>query len=280
MSNARRINSNKRIIHNVRHGIKGSLLYLLPFPVLIGAIISLVKGNFWSTLILGASFAGFMLSAIIARHGFKLEAKYVEKKLARAPGTPYKTVAAILLSITTGMTAYLAARYGLFSSILMGGATFIAFLLSYGLDPRRDKTGSLGVTADEVIDALEAAEIKITGIDEARAKIKNLDFDKRLRNITKKAREILQVIEEDPKDLQRARKFLKVYLSGTERVAQSYAKTHKNDATTVELDADFSRVLDSIEQTFAEQHRKLKENDQFDLDVQIEVLETQLKHVT
>jgi hypothetical protein len=43
------------------------------------------------------------------------------------------------------------------------------------------------------------------------------------------------------------------------------------------LETNFSRVLDSIEQTFNEQQVKLLEDKQFDLDVQIEVLETQLK---
>ena len=88
---------------------------------------------------------------------------------------------------------------------------------------------------------------------------------------------IITLIENDPSDLPRARKFLKVYLDGTRRVTESYAKTHRNEATTVELDSNFSNVLNSIESTFDEQHEKLKKQDQFDLDVNIEVLETQLK---
>jgi hypothetical protein len=43
------------------------------------------------------------------------------------------------------------------------------------------------------------------------------------------------------------------------------------------LDTNFQEVLDSIETTFDEQHQKLLKNDQFDLDVKIEVLKTQLK---
>ena len=279
LSKVKRINSPADVVHEVRYGLKGVLLYFLPLPVLIATIVSLVQGNFWKTIILGSSFAGFMLAAVIARHGLKIESTFARKKFAKAPGTPYKTVAAIILGITTALTAFFATEHSLFSSILTGTAALLGFMFSYGLDPRKDKTGniSLGVSAEEVIAALEVAEIKISGLETAKRNIKNLDFKKRLDRIIKKAREILSVIEDDPRDLQRARKFLKVYLSGAERVTQKYAQTHKRDATTDTLDANFSRVLDSIEQTFTIQKTKLKENDQFDLDVQIEVLETQLK---
>jgi len=221
-----------------------------------------------------------MLSAVIARHGFRVEQLYHSKKLALAPTTPFKTVSAIILSITTGLTAYLATdNYGIFSSLLIAGATMLAFYLWYGLDPRRNKTGNigLGVSAAEVFEALEAANIKIDAIESARTQISNVQFDQHLDRIIGKARSIITLIENEPSDLPRARKFLKVYLDGTRKVTESYAKTHRNESTTVELDTNFSNVLNSIESTFDEQHEKLKKQDQFDLDVNIEVLETQLK---
>ena len=162
----------------------------------------------------------------------------------------------------------------------MAAATFLGFALSYGLDPRRDKAGgiSLGVTVDEIIEAVDAAEIRIKSIEEARRSIRNPDYSQRLERITSQARQIITTIEEDPTRLSRARKFLKVYLDGTEKVAQGYAKSQNNkQGTTTSLDTDFNRVLDSIEQTFQEQQTKLLENNNFDLDVQIAVLEQQLK---
>jgi hypothetical protein len=43
------------------------------------------------------------------------------------------------------------------------------------------------------------------------------------------------------------------------------------------LEQNFRNVLETIESTFQEQHQKLLEEDLFDLDVKIEVLNTQLK---
>jgi 5-bromo-4-chloroindolyl phosphate hydrolysis protein len=281
MTKATRYDPENQLLNTVKTGIKGTLLFLMPLPVLLAAVIHLVKGNILSSLTAGALFAGFMVAATVARHGFKLENKFKQKKLAKAPGTPFKSVAAFILSITTGLTAFLLSDYSLLGSILMGGATLLGFYLAYGMDPRRDKMGniSLGVSADEVFEALEAAEIKIETIETARKNINNINFNQHLKRIISKARGILTLIEEDPKDLTRARKFLKVYLDGTARVAESYAKTHARDATTQALDTDFQEVLDSIETTFDEQHKKLLENDQFDLDVKIEVLKTQLKNI-
>jgi 5-bromo-4-chloroindolyl phosphate hydrolysis protein len=268
-------------IHAVRYGLKGLLLFILPLPVLITAIGSLMKGHVMDTLITGGIFAAFMLSAAIARHGFQLQGEYEKRKIARAPGTPYKTIAAIFLSITTGTLDWWTSHFAMTSlpeSVLIGAATFLGFALYYGLDPRKDKAGniSFGVTIEELLDALDAANGKIDAIEQARRNIRNPEFNARLQRITNKAREVLSSIEDDPTRLSRARKFLKVYLDGTQKVTEGYARAHLNEKPQA-LETNFSRVLDSIETTFTEQHTKLLENEHFDLDVQMEVLETQLK---
>lgn len=288
MSKIKRINSSSsststvtNTVKDIQYGLKGLLLYILPTPVLIATMISLMKGgNFFITITLTAASAGFLLVAILTRHGLKLEKLFEQKKFAKAPRVPYKSVAALILAITTALTAKFTAHYNLFPSILMGAAAFLGYMFSYGLDPRRDKIAGnlgIGVTTEEVIKALEAAEIKIISLETAKKQINSIDFKNSIDRITLKAREILAVIEADPSDLDKARKFLKTYLKGAERVTTTYVKTHQNDATTDKLDADFKQVLNSIEETFNQQHKKLKENDQFDLDVQIQVLETQLK---
>lgn len=43
----------KEAAHQIRYGLKGILLYLLPIPVLIAAIISLISGSVMNTLVMG-----------------------------------------------------------------------------------------------------------------------------------------------------------------------------------------------------------------------------------
>lgn len=268
-------------LHTVRYGIKGILLFLLPLPVLITTIVSLLRGNVFDTLVTGGVFATLMLAATVARRGFKVQGEYERRKIARAPTTPYKTVAALFIAAAVGILDWWTSDFAIskiFGSVLISAAAFLGFALYYGLDPRKDKTGtlSLGITVEEVLDALDAANLKIEAIESARRQIRNPEFNARLQRITDKAREVLESIEDDPTRLSRARKFLKVYLDGTQRVTEGYARTHQGQAPAA-LETNFSRVLDSIEQTFTEQQTKLLENDHFDLDIQIEVLETQLK---
>ncbi|CAA6815567.1 MAG: 5-bromo-4-chloroindolyl phosphate hydrolysis protein, partial [uncultured Thiotrichaceae bacterium] len=274
MSKAKRYNpTTQEAVHSIRYGLKGILLYLLPIPALIAGIVALVRGDIIGTLITGGSFAAYMFAAHVARHGFKLEGEYKRRKIARAPKAPFKTLAAILIAVTTTLLAAFGANYSIPAAVVLGGAAFLGFTLYYGLDPRKDKTGNItgyGVSVEEMLEALESAQVRIKAIDSANQKINNPDYHQRLNRITDKARDILVSIEDDPKRLSRARKFLKVYLDGAQKVTEGYVKSNSSHVgTTAALEADFSNVLNSIEDTFAEQHDKLLSNDNFDLDVQI-----------
>jgi 5-bromo-4-chloroindolyl phosphate hydrolysis protein len=265
-------------LHKAKYKLKGLMLFIVPFPVLLAAIIDVFSNNFFGAIINASAFAGFMIAASIARIGFKNEGKYYQRSIALAPKTPYKTIAALFLATTTGLTAWWSVHYSLLISIVIGLLTFIGFALYYGLDPRKNKSGniSLGVSAEEVIKALEEADIRINEIEAARKKINNIDFNQQIQRITGKAREIVTMIEAEPKYLNRSRKFLKVYLKGAKQVTETYANTQDIE-TASELNHDFAEVLSSIEATFKQQKNELTKNDHFDLDVQIEVLNTQLK---
>ena len=89
-------------------------------------------------------------------------------------------------------------------------------------------------------------------------------------------REITDIVEDDPRDLRRARKFLRTYLDGAQRVTEGYANTHKY-GDNGELENNFRNVLDTIETVIEEQKGKLLENNLTELDVQIEVLQMQLE---
>jgi hypothetical protein len=62
-------------------------------------------------------------------------------------------------------------------------------------------------------------------------------------------------------------------LGATESVIKRYADTHQLVEDT-SLEQNFKKVLKNIDQVFVEQNQKLLENQVFDLDVDIEVLNT------
>jgi hypothetical protein len=153
--------------------------------------------------------------------------------------------------------------------------------VTYGLDPRRSKgldaatAAATGVRGERVIEAIREAEDKLAEIEAGAAALKNRELRAHVARIVTQARAVLDEIERDPKDLARARRFLNTYLDGTRNVVRDYARRQEDFADTP-LAANFKNVLATIEQVFAEQVAHLRKDEALDLEVAIEVLETQL----
>ena len=256
----------------------GMLLFILPIPLLIAAVVSLARGTLVGVLGNAMAIGLYLLAALSARQGIKNENAYVQKKVALAPKVPLKFIGGVLVAAATSVAAYFGAGHGLAISICFGAGALLGYYLTYGFDPRAEKSAktAFGYSTHDVVEALADAERKIQAIETARTQIKNTELKDRLARIVVLSRKILSAIEDDPKDLRRARKFLITYLEGAQNVTEGYAKTH-GYASSSELDESFRNVLITIEDVFEEQHARLLEDDVMDLDVQIEVLTTQLK---
>lgn len=257
---------------------KGMLMFLLPLPVLIAAVVSLAHGSLDGLLGNAAGYGLFLAGALLLRRGLLTEAEYGRRRVAKAPW-PLKTLGGSVIALATGVTAWFGAGQHPAIAVAFGLAALLGCYLSYGFDPRVAKrfTDRDGVdVTDRVLEALTQAEASIAAIEQSTRNIRNAELNSRLRRIVAQARQILTMLEEDPRDLRRARKFLNVYLDGAKQVTEGYAKTHARVAAP-ELEDNFRRVLATIEDVFQEQQQKLLETDVTDLDVQIEVLTTQLK---
>ncbi len=270
----------KRFVANKLHQYspRGLLLYILPLSLIPATIIALAKGHFFGILINASGFAAYMLGAWCLRDGLRLEREYLSSPIASIPKTSLKLTAAIIISITTLIIAWLGAQQSLFVAILFGAGAFLGMFLSYGFDPMREKklAGADGYSGEEVLQVLEESSKKIRSIEQANDKINNAELNQRIDRICETADNILKEIESDPRDLRRARKFLNTYLDGAKQVTEGYARTHQKTQSG-QLEQNFRNVLETIETVFQEQQQKLLEDDVFDLDVQIEVLSTQLK---
>ncbi|MEE9346402.1 MAG: 5-bromo-4-chloroindolyl phosphate hydrolysis family protein, partial [Methylococcales bacterium] len=255
------------------------LLFLLPMPLLPAAIIALAQGRVFSTAMTLLGFGLMILAAILTRKGILLDEESKRRKLQRRRGKMhYRKLSALILAIATALVSWFSTSNGLIVSVVYGLLALVAYYLYYGLDETRSAPdfSAIGVTAEEVITAIEEAEAKLAEIEIARTNISDVSLKRRLKTIISETHKILEIIEDDPKDLRRARKFLKVYLEGMRRVTTGYAAMRK-DNPQPELQQNFKNVLTTIEKIVTEQQTKLLENDVMELDVQIEVLELQLK---
>ena len=127
-----------------------------------------------------------------------------------------------------------------------------------------------------VVAALETARAKLDRIENASKGIRNREFQSRIKSILGSAYLVLDEIENDPRDLRRARKFLNVYLDGAVEVTERYAATYEKTQSGT-LEQGFSELLEDMEHVFKEQHDKLLQDDELDLDVQMDVLRQRLR---
>jgi hypothetical protein len=255
---------------------RGLLLYVLPLPLLSALLVSLLRGDF--TQIVGelAGLIGCWSAAFLTRRGLRAEAVYHHRRIARRP-LPRKTAGALLLGAGVFAAALLTIGHGLGLALLLAAGSVFGFVLAYGLDPWTAKHPILnGPGADDALRTLEDAERRIVRIESVSRRLGSGDVSVRLDRIARRARSVVDMLEEDPRDLRRARRFLNVYLSGAQQVTERYVHARPRRATP-ELDDRFRSVLGTIETVFEEQRRHLLEDEVLDLDVQIEVLSRQLQ---
>lgn len=254
------------------------MLYFLPMPLLLLALVNIFS-SVTAAIGYAVAFALSMVAATLVRKGLDIEFEATRRKIVRrSSAVPYKLLGAAIVGAGIFTGAKVGVGLALFNSVLLGAAATLGALMVYGRDPSRHSPDmpAIGVTSEEVLEILNEADSRILAIEAARDRIHNVELKDRLRGIVKGVREIMGIVEEDPRDLRRARKFLKVYLDGARRVTEGYADTH-NYGDTGELEVNFRNVLTTIENVIVDQKEKLRENNLTELDVQIEVLQLQLE---
>jgi hypothetical protein len=248
-------------------------LFVLPLPAAAAALMALVRGQL--DLLVGDVLGyGLMLGgALLVRHGLADPASAMGAAAWWRRWSP-KGVGAVLIALGSGVTAWLGAGHHPGIALAFAGVTLLGLQFVYGLEltlrRRPDGMGSYGS------ESLRRAARSIAAIEQAGRDIRQPELDARLASIAALARDILRRVQDDPRDLWRARKFLNVYLDGVQRVVEGYAKTHGQVAAP-ELDQRFRHALETVEAAFREQRQVLLERDVEDLDVQIEVLTRQLE---
>jgi len=258
---------------------KGYLLYFFLAPLFLAVILALLARDISAFGLNLVAFSLFYATAKLNTIGLANEFEYHKERLTKAPEKPFKTYAAALLGIATFFTATIAGGESFLTGIFLSIISTVGYILYYGLDPREDKLENIGdVSADLVLKTLLEAQNKLDGIQEHMEKIlKDQQLYNKLSLAVRKAEHILQTIKEDPKDIRVARKFLIVYIDGLEKVTESYTALDESEIKK-ETREKLHQLLDDVEHRFDKELGKLKRNNEFDLDVNIDVLHQQIKN--
>jgi hypothetical protein len=236
-----------------------------------------------SSKVIGAlvAIAGLQLAARLIRRGRDAQLDYDARAITKAP-PPFRLVGHIAIGIAGLALASIAGHQPLLLGVVAGGLVSLGSVLAYGLDPRRDKgldaatAERAGLKTEAVLAALEEAHGKVRQIEAEARGLHSRELKERLSRITRSAAGVLLQLEQDPKDIRRARRFLVTYLDGTRDVVAGYRR-QQQDLSDTPLAENFRHVLETVERVFAEQAEVLRRNDSLDLEVQIDVLKTQLE---
>jgi 5-bromo-4-chloroindolyl phosphate hydrolysis protein len=257
---------------------KGSLLYLFLIPLFLSVVLALFNTNIKAFILNGISFFLFLAVARLAKKGFLEESRYHAATFAKAPKVPYKMIAGYLLGGATFFTAFVTGGQPFIKSVFLALIATIGYYLFYGFDPKKDKFDNLGdVSAEFVLETIKEANIKLSAIKKDMQDIKDTVLYEKLNIAVSKAKNILQTIQEDPKDVRIARKFLIVYIDGIARVTDAYTALEEKEINP-ETKEKLHTLMDDVEVRFDKELTRLKNNNAFDLDVHIDVLKEQIKH--
>jgi hypothetical protein len=142
----------------------------------------------------------------------------------------------------------------------------------------RDKqvTGIDSFQQDRVARVVTEAEAHLEQITQAVARVDDRRIQARLERFTDQVRDIIRTVEEDPRDLSAARKFLGVYLNGAKDAALKFVDVQER---TGDPDAKhaFEALLGDLEASFGRKLEQLLLDNAQDLNIEIDVLRERLQ---
>lgn len=261
-----------------RVSVRARFLYLLPVPLLFAGLGAIGRGSPVEMLAELGGFAGLMLAAWLLNEGLRAEEEFAARTIARPPAIPRKLFAALVTGASIGMVGLLSLGQGLFGAIVFGAVAAAALVAAFGLDPMKKK-GIEGVddfATERVARAIEKAEALVREIIAAAGLIGDRRLTARVERLCDQARDVFRTVEEDPRDLARARTFLSVYLLGlrdaTVKFADLYGRSRDAEART-----KYEALLTDLEASFTTHRTQLLTDNRSDLDIEIEVLRERLQ---
>ena len=253
----------------------GARAWPLYLPGLVLVVTSLAGGpvTLVTALIGGAVLT---LAAWLLQEGLEAEAAYNARKIARRPAVPRKMLASALTGIGVAIAAY-TGENGVIGSVLYGIAALGLHVVTFGIDPLTNKRmeGVDTFQQDRVARVVDEAEKHLAAMTDALRRSGDRKAQDKLADFQTAARTLIRTVEEDPRDLTAARKYLGVYLLGARDASIKFADIYSRTRDAEARD-DYLALLDDLEQNFAARSRKSLLDDRSDLTIEIDVLRERL----
>ncbi|MGV6811699.1 MAG: 5-bromo-4-chloroindolyl phosphate hydrolysis family protein [Brevirhabdus sp.] len=251
--------------------MRPNLLFIAALPLLVTAFF---QGAVGMAVDLGA-FALLALAAWLTRDGLRAHAAYDARRIARRPAIPRKLFGSALTGAGVALAAY---DGSLLATAILGVLGLVLHVAAFGTDPLTDK-GMEGIDrfqTERVARAVGEAEKHLAAMSDAILRAKDRALEARVEHFQSTARDMFRRVEEDPRDLTAARRYMGVYLMGAKDATVKFADIYARKRDP-QVRADYEALLDDLEAGIAAKTDKLLEDNRTDLDVEIEVLRERLQ---
>ncbi|MCB1369114.1 MAG: 5-bromo-4-chloroindolyl phosphate hydrolysis family protein [Rhodobacteraceae bacterium] len=258
-------------------GFRSWLMFAAPLPLLLTGFGQITAGNPAGIVRDFTAFALLILAAWLLREGLFAEAAFNARTRARRPALPRKILAAALCGAGITLAAWTPANMILPPTL--GILAMILHLSAFGIDPLKSKgiDGYKNFPGQRVARAVDEAESYLAEMTTAMAALNDRQLQKRLDGFTGSARAMFRTIEEDPRDLNGARRYLSVYLIGARDATVKFVTLYQNTGDA-RARSDYETLLADLQANFVAQRKEMLLDDRSDLDVEIEVLRERLRH--
>ena len=129
---------------------------------------------------------------------------------------------------------------------------------------------------DRVARVVDEAESHLNDMSDAILRAGDHQLEARVAQFQSTARDLFRTVEEDPRDLAGARKYLTVYLQGARDASVKFADVYAR-SRDARARADYVALLDELGQNFAARTRRMLRNGQSDMTLEIDVLRERLQ---
>jgi hypothetical protein len=251
-------------------GARVNMLFLLPFLFAIKAFFQEPIGLALNLLAFGL----LMLAAWLTREGVLAHAAYEARAIARRPAIPRKIFAAALTGGALGLATFAG---GPAAAVILAAFGATLHVMAFGPDPLRDK-GMEGIDSfqtERAAHAVKEAESHLSAMQDAIRRSGDRALAQRVERFAATIRPLFRAVENDPRRLSAARRYLGIYLVGardaTVKFSDLYARSKDANARTA-----YEALLDDLEGRFDQRREALLADDRGALDIEIEVLRERL----
>ncbi|KAF0675380.1 5-bromo-4-chloroindolyl phosphate hydrolysis family protein [Profundibacterium mesophilum] len=254
-----------------RTGGRVNALFIAPAPL---ALLAFGRDPAGMALSL-AAFGLLIGAALLTREGIRAQEVYETRRVAKRPALPRKLFGAALTGAGLALAGLVSGGIGaaLIFAVL-GAALHVA---AFGPDPLRDKgvEGSDEYQTSRALDAVAKGEAHLAQMRRDIARTRDPVLVGRVEAFGATAARMFRGIEEDPSDLNGARRYLGVYLQGAREATAKYTELAGRRADAAARD-DYLALLDDLEQGFTRHTEAMHRAERSDLEIEIEVLRERL----